>query len=517
MPIDIETDTIKLEYIDESFLRIHCERAILREMTEHFRFRPANYQFMPKFRNKMWDGYVNLIDCRSRTMHVGHLNDIMVFCKNRGYKLLTTKGLEPPVLEKTPKLDKEAVALIESLNIHSDGLKITPYDYQIGAVEWALAHHRGILLSPTATGKSLMIYLMLHFYSQKILEDHEKILVVVPSTNLVEQMFSDFDDYASEISWNSEDNCNRIYSGMDRDATKKIVISTWQSIYRRPKDFFGQFGAIFMDECHLGEANSQKGILEKAGNCKYRFGLTGTLRESKCHKMVLQGLLGPIFQVTTYKKEMKHKRISTISIDSLILKYPESEAKPARKLKYHDERKFLTTHVGRNNFIANLALNIEGNTLILCELIGDHLHLLEDILNEKNTKNRNIHLIHGAVSAKDREKVRELMRTEKDAIILASYSTVQHGMNVKNLNNIIFASPSKSIVRVLQSIGRGLRITENKNSMRLYDIGDDLRGDTKKENFSYKHLLHRCKIYDDEHFEYKFRKISLKPTSKPPK
>jgi superfamily II DNA or RNA helicase len=243
-------------------------------------------------------------------------------------------------------------------------------------------------------------------------------------------------------------------------------------------------------------------------DCAYRFGLTGTLDGTQTHKLVLEGLFGREKRVTTTKELIEKGNLSEFKIKALILKYDEESCSFLKKSKYKDEIDFLVANPKRNKFIRNLTLSLNGNTLVLYQLVEKHGKLLYDMIWAK-CGDRKVFFVHGGVSAEDRELVRSITEKENDAIIVASYGTFSTGINIRNLHNIVFASPSKSKIRTLQSIGRGLRLGDNKESATLFDIADDLTYKSRK-NFTLDHFIERMKIYNEEKFAYKIYEINLK-------
>jgi superfamily II DNA or RNA helicase len=327
----------------------------------------------------------------------------------------------------------------------------------------------------------------------------------VPTTSLVEQMYSDFKEYG----WNVEKNCHRLYSGYSNVTDKKVLISTWQSLFRLPKAYFDQFGVVFGDEAHLFKSKSLTEIMSKLTDCKYRIGLTGTLDGAQTHKLVLEGLFGAVNKVTSTKKLMDKQQLSNLVVRCLILKHTEANSKMVASGKYQDEIDYLVTSKSRQTFIRNLALKLKGNTLVLFQLVEKHGKTLHQIIQEKAAEGRKIFYIFGGVETEEREKARAIVENENNAIIVASYGTFSTGINIKNLHNIIFASPSKSRIRNLQSIGRGLRLGDNKVNATLYDISDDLIYKSK-ENYTLKHFQERINIYTEEEFEYEIHNVNLK-------
>ena len=326
----------------------------------------------------------------------------------------------------------------------------------------------------------------------------DKILIIVPTTSLVEQLYKDFKDYG----YNSDRNVHRIYQGHEKDTNKRVIISTWQSIYKLPKVWFKQFGMVIGDEAHLFKAVSLSKIMTKLETCKYRVGLTGTLDGTKTHKLVLEGLFGPVYQPVTTKKLIDDKHLADFLIKCITLKYPEHICKQLKDYKYQDEIDFITTYEPRNKFLSKLSIAQQGNTLVLFHLIdlGKTIH---DLILTNKEKDRKLFFVYGGTDAETREQIRAIAETEDNSIIVASFGTFSTGVNIRNLHNIIFASPSKSKIRNLQSIGRGLRKSQTKEKARLIDISDDLSYKSKI-NYTLKHFSERIKIYNEERFDYKF-------------
>jgi superfamily II DNA or RNA helicase len=480
------TDII-LEKINEVHIRVRTDdMGILKELSDFFTFFVPGYKFMPSYKCKAWDGKVRLLDAMTGRIYAGLEKYIEHFCKERGYTL-------------DYAYDNSAInfSVVEAKQFLLDQkFTLTPRDYQIDAFVDAVRYNRILFLSPTASGKSFIIYMILRWYLKPT-------LIVVPTTTLVHQMYSDFAEYG----FKSDKYCHKIFSGQDKDTDKPIVITTWQSVYKLPKNWFDKFDVVIGDEAHLFKSNSLSNIMGKLQNCKYRYGFTGTLDGTKTHKLVLEGLFGPVNQVTTTKKLMDQEHLADFKIKILSLGYNDENKKVINSLSYHDELDFLVSHQGRNNFIKNLTLSLEGNTLLLFQFVDKHGKLLYNMIKD-NAGDRRVFFVHGGVSGEERDEIRAIVEEEKDAIIIASYGTFSTGVNIRNLHSVIFASPSKSKIRNLQSIGRALRRSTTKEKATLYDIADDLTW-RKNLNFTMRHLLERVKIYDDEKFEYKFYKVSI--------
>ena len=485
---------------DEVYAKITCERHVAQELSEFFTFFVPGHQFVPAFRNRVWDGKIRLYNLQTSMLYRGLLSYIEQFCESRGYTFEYQDGLD--ISDEYSVY--HAKKFIEELNIHARGEPIEVREHQIEAFIHAMQNRRALLLSPTASGKSLIIYLIfrqLHKYQNL------KGLVIVPTTSLVEQLYSDFADYNNE---NMETYLHRIYQGKEKDTDKPLTISTWQSLYKMPKEYFEQFDYIIGDEAHLFKAQSLTTILTSCVNSKYRIGLTGTLDGTKTHKLVLEGLFGPVRKVITTRELIDKNQVSDFEIKCLVLKHDDDVCLRMKDTTYQEEIQYLISNENRNKFIKNLAVSLGNNTLILYQMVDKHGQILYDMIkNTKNIGDRKVFFIHGGTDVTDREEVRRIMEIENDAIVVASFGTFSTGINIRNLHNIIFASPSKSRVRNLQSIGRGLRQSEGKEKAILYDIADDLRY-KKHMNFTLKHFVERTKIYNEEKFPFKIYKIGLK-------
>jgi superfamily II DNA or RNA helicase len=422
------------------------------------------------------------------------------FCEERGY----TCELQDNLDVEAEYSVYHAKKFIEELNIHARGEPIEVREHQIDAYIHAMQKRRTMLLSPTASGKSLIIYLIFRqlYQYQKL-----KGLVIVPTTSLVEQLTSDFADYNNE---NMEQYIHKIYQGKEKTTDKPLTISTWQSLYKLPKEYFEQFDYVIGDEAHLFKAQSLTTILTSCINAKYRIGLTGTLDGTKTHKLVLEGLFGPVKKVISTKELIDKDQLANFEIKCLILKHSDEDSLRHKDNTYQEEIEFLITNKERNKFIKNLAVSLEKNTLVLFQMVDKHGRILYDMIREtKKIGNRKVFFVYGGTETIDREEIRKIMEIENDAIIVASFGTFSTGINIRNLHNIIFAMPTKSSIRTLQSIGRGLRQSDGKEIATLYDIADDMRY-KKHMNYTLKHFVERTKIYNEERFPFKIYKIGLK-------
>ena len=484
-------------------MEIITDPSIEMELAEHFCFYVPGYKFMPAYKNRMWDGKIRLFDLRKKTLYSGLFQYMQEFANARQYDIQPEPNRRYGLAGTKNIID--IPALLNEITLTAGGNKITPRDYQIAALEHALTNGQSLLLSPTASGKSLIIYLAIRHFLE---ESDQSVLLIVPTTSLVEQMHSDFADYSQFDEWEVTENCHKIYAGKEKYNVKpRVIITTWQSIYKERAEWFQPFGMVVGDEAHAFKAKSLTSILEKCTECRYRMGTTGTLDGTQTHQLVLEGLFGPVHKVTTTKKLMDSNDLAQLDINVLLLKYADEYCRVKRD--YQQEMDFIVKYEPRNNFISNLAIDCTGNTLVLFQYVDKHGKPLHDMLREKlKDTDRNLFYVSGETNVDDRENVRAITETHGDAIIVASMGTFSTGINIKRLHNIIFASPSKSQIRVLQSIGRGLRKSADGIDTKVYDIADDLHWKSKK-NYTLVHAAERIKIYAKEKFDYKVYDINI--------
>ena len=475
---------------------IDIEPSLAAEVNDFFTFEVPGFKYMPAYRNKTWDGKIRLYNIVTGEIYRGLLPYIEEYLKNNGEDYELEDGLRS---ERT--VARSVVqGFVRGLRPTLNGRRIKVRDYQIDAITHAIATNRSLLISPTASGKSLVIYCLVRYYHMMGL----KTLILVPTTSLVEQMYKDFEDYG----WSSGTYCQKIYQGHDKKVTKDVVISTWQSLHRMPRAYFRQFGAVFGDEAHLFKAKSLTGIMTKLDTCKYRFGLTGTLDGTQTNRLVLEGLFGKAKYVVTTKELIDNKTLSNLKINCIVLKYPDEDRQIVKEFDYGGELEYIVTKKKRNLFLCDLMGHCTGNTLCLFQFVEKHGEPLYNLIKDKY-KDKKVFFVYGGVNTDTREQIREIVENEHGAIIVASYGTFSTGINIRNVNNIVFASPSKSKIRVLQSLGRGLRLGDKSQSLKVFDISDDLSIDSKL-NFTLRHFRERINIYSEQKFDYKIDRIKLK-------
>ena len=476
---------------NDVYVIVKTEPNISRELSDFFTFEVPGARFMPQYKKRIWDGKIRLYNMINGEIYYGLIPYIEEFAKRNDIDIqyegelnATEYAIEPTVLD----------GFIRNVRPKSNGKTLQLRDYQRNAVVHAIRNNRSLLLSPTASGKSLVIYLLSRWY------ESSRVLILVPTTSLVEQMYTDFLDYGY-----LESKMQKIYQGYTKDISSEVTISTWQSLYKMPRKFFEQFGCILGDEVHLFKAKSLTNIMNKMHQTQYRHGFTGTLDGTQTHRLVLEGLFGSVNRVTSTKELMEKKTLAKLKIKCIVLQYPDSDKKFMKDQSYQDEVDLLVRDERRNKFIVNLTNHLKGNTLVLFQFVEKHGAVLYDMMKDLDRK---VFYVHGGTDTETRENIREITEKEKHAIIVSSYGTFSTGINIRNLHNVVFSSPSKSRIRVLQSIGRGLRTTNDKTGATLLDIADDLTWKSK-QNFTLRHFMERINIYNEEEFDYEIKNLPI--------
>lgn len=500
------SDIVRIEKFDEVYMKVLTDPGLRQELMDYFSFRPPGYQFVPSYKNRIWDGYIRLYNPMKPFLYAGLLEYMQKFCEDRGYEIQIPAEMQPDNSIQDSYVEELAAEI---------GAKLKPRDYQVNYVLNALRNNRTLSLSPTSSGKSFIIYLIQQHYYRVF---GHRTLIIVPTISLVHQMAGDFIDYGCD-----PDLIYKIQGGVDKKTKLPIVISTWQSLMRQPKEWFDQFRVVLGDEAHLFQAKSLTTIMEKLTDAPYRHGFTGTISsESKVHRLILEGVFGPIKRFVTTKQLMDEGTVADFKVKALILSHSnETKAQFAKDLKdlkkknpnkknlvYVAEREFLFGNDKRNKFIQNLVFSLENqNNLILFDWVEKHGKILEPLLRKEG---RVLHFIYGNTPGEERERIRHIIENdpEKRHDILASYGVFSTGVSIKRIDNAIFASAYKAEIKTLQSIGRTLRKGNGSDKAVLYDITDDLSAGSFT-NYTLQHFRKRVDIYASEQFPFKIYNIDI--------
>jgi len=487
----MKSDHIHLRYLNPVHMKIEAEPGIIMELADAFQWKAPNYQFHPKYKARVWDGNISLVNRYTGIMLAGLAKRVKKFCDSRNYGFSFDREFEYDDVN-----EDDILKFISTLDIPE---KFQSRDYQIESITKCISAKRRTLISPTSSGKSYMIYVITQWFKNK------KALIIVPRTSLVEQMASDF------VSYGFKGKIHKSTDGLSKDANidADIVITTWHSIdngkYKVPNNWYPQFDLVFGDEAHTCKATILKSILEKLVNCHYRFGTTGTLDGDPLNEATIEGLFGPAFRAISTAELIEQDYAPKLKIKVIILKHSEETRELAKGLSYADEIKFLTKLKSRNNFVKKLAKTLKGNKLIFFKLV-DQGKTLYDLLDDNTSP---LYIIDGSVDVKIRENIRHAMESQDDVILLASLGTTSTGVSINKIKYMIAQAPSKSRTTVLQALGRLLRLHPEIDQVYLFDIGDDLSY-KKKENFTLRHLRERLKIYASENFDVEINTLEIK-------
>lgn len=482
---------IQIDPFNEVYVRLRISsKNIAIELNERFSFEVPGARFMPAYRFG-WDGKIRLYNMNTSLIYKGLIEQIKTFCSDHSYECINN------VNEEEPSTD-DIQAFIDSLN-----LPFPPRDYQLRAVVESIKKHRLILLSPTSSGKSLIMYMLARYYNLKT-------LIIVPNVGLINQLSDDFQSYGYT------ENIHKIQANTPKSSNELFTISTWQSIMNQPTKWFDDYKLVIVDEVHGAQAPKLKNIMENLVGCKYRFGLSGTLDGTKTSETVLNGLFGPTFVVTETATLIENKIFPDMDIKVLVFEYSDSYKKEFhsgrkmlddKKKKYQFEVEYINNHSRRNKVISFIPkLHTQKNILVLFERIEHGKHLFE--LIKKENPERDVFYVYGKVKGKERNEIRKLVETKTNAIIVASSKTFSTGINIPSLSILVLCQSGKARIKILQSIGRVLRKPNEDKKSIVYDLADDLSWKRSK-NYGLDHMNQRLNTYIKERYKFSTKRISL--------
>lgn len=468
------------------FIKLACSQGLSHELSEYFSFMAPNHKHDKRFKNRIWDGKIRLFNGRSKTLHAGLFNRVKKFAKQYGYEVIDQRNVQG----SQEVTDDQLAIFLKALNLPVDR---EPRDYQIAGLRIAARDKRALLLSPTSSGKSLMMYMLFRWFNKKT-------LIVVPTTTLVRQMAEDF------ASYNYTGEVSQILAGASKEDLNKVTVSTWQSIFTMPPEWLSQFKVIIGDEAHGFKANSLKTIMENAANAEVRIGTTGTLDDLKVNELTLEGLFGECHKLITTRELMDRGQIAKLQIYAYELDYPKDVKTLARKMKpeYDDEMNFIYEHRKRTRFVNGLVERLNGNKMVLFKKVSHGKAMYEHF----KSIYPNVHIVYGDIATDERNDIRALTELSNDAIIVASYKTFGTGISIINLPHVILAAPIKSKITLIQAIGRALRRGGEKTNAYVHDIGDNISVG-QYVNHAYRHFVGRLELYAKEQLPFKLLRVQL--------
>jgi superfamily II DNA or RNA helicase len=490
---------IEIIKFNELYVKLKCDRSVEYEISNHFSFFVPDHQFMPAFKHGDWDGKIHLYNTQRHTFPIGLLAALVKLAKQNDWGLVIDRALMPIDFDSN----------LESFNSEVlPNLEMEPYGYQLDTFIRCIKNNRALVLSPTGSGKSFIIYLIVRFM---LLYTEEKIVISVPSTNLVKQMHTDFCQY--EDDGFVCDQCYEMSASQPKVTDKRVIIATWAMLMRRDSSFFAEYQTYICDEAHQADSQALGKIIQNLQHAKYRFGFTGTLDGSRSHEMQCRAWFGSIIKSSNTRSLIDQGILSPLTVRCISLEYSESDCKYAKGLKYQKEIEFIVNHEKRNDWLINLAMSQDQNTMLLFNLVDKHgMILFEKAKSQAEKYGKQVHLIVGDINADDREDIRQIMEKNNDVVVFASFGTMSVGVNIRNLHNLILAHPFKARIRTLQSIGRTLRklegLTSQAKNAIIIDVIDNL-SIGKHQNTVFKHGIQRMRIYEAESFESTYERVPL--------
>ncbi|AIX13105.1 DNA helicase [Erwinia phage vB_EamM-Bue1] len=487
-------------------MRVVAEPSIEAELYDHFKMPDPN--FTPNGYSK-YDGLIRFYHKSNGMIDIGLLYEVFQFAKKHKY----TIELDPALKYMNDAPEEEIREFVDGLKLSrktedGDYVPAECRDYQFESVMHGVRDTRCVLRAATSAGKSLILYILARYYRMRrqALESTLKTLIVVPSVHLVTQLKANFEEYSQINKFNSDAEVHMVFGDADKFTNKNIVISTWQGIQNMPKEFFHQFGDVVVDEVHTSKADKLSYILNNCIYCDHRVGLTGTLGNNPTDIMRVKSHFGRVHEIISARELIEKGYAADIEVEMVQLVYPI----PERGLltgDYSDEIEFLISHKARNEVILTMAKYLKGNTAIMFARIDAHMMVIyEELIKYK----QNVFVINGEVPAKVRAEIQAAMERGDDITLLASYGTMQQGVSINKLHNLVLAHPSKSFVRVLQTLGRLMRLHSTKvgTPSKIWDVVDDLR---KPDywNHSLRHSLERYRFYTEERHPIKRSTIQL--------
>lgn len=475
--------------------------AELQELWYAFSLTHPEKNFMPKYKNGTWDGTVRFIRYIDKfkelaLVPIGLFVDIFEF--------MLSHDIEFRVLDNdigNIKVDLRGFDKWLLENESDKSKKISEREYQYEAVKHALSLNRCVMESPTGSGKSLMIYMYMKWILDHYFDKDDKFLILVPTTDLVNQMTEDFVEYGCP----RQAIC-KIYSGQKRDMSKPIIISTWQSLYKEDYDFFEQFTAIVFDECHKSKADEQIYIGENCVNAKWRLATSATIQEDKVHRYSIMQNFGDIFTTATTRELIDSGYLCDFNVRNIIMEWKNTKGHFI-KIEDNDYQKEYNAIINNEhrmeamvNFICNLWVEREFDDSTIM-VMGKRISYIEDIFTRLSEKIDRVFFIHGQINPAERSKVKDYIK-RKGGVLVANIDIMGTGINIPNVTTIVFANPIKSDILLLQTIGRAIRLHAGKEVATVYDIIDKMKLENSNYNTVYGWLPDKIKIYETKNFKY---------------
>jgi superfamily II DNA or RNA helicase len=481
----------KLIIKDEVNIKLEgLELETRRKLANRFKFDVPWARYQPSYRLGRWDGTVSFFSIGG-TGYMCHLEEILEIVSNDGYDIEYEDQRNPIELNFNQVTENYWAdkGKVWPVGHQQAGKPILLRDYQYEAVNKFLENPQCLQEIATGAGKTITTATLSH-----CCEKYGRTIIIVPNKSLVEQTEEDFINLDLDVG---------VYYGDRKELNRTHTICTWQSLNvldKKSKDdsevmtlkeFFEGVVAVIVDEVHQAKAEVLKNILTRdLASCPIRWGLTGTVPKEKFEFQSIYASLGPVINRISAHDLQKKDVLAQCHVNIV----QTIEIKEFRS--YPEELKYLTTDTDRIDWLADKIKNISatGNTLVLIDRIETGKMLIERIPSAD--------FVSGAVKSKDRKETYDEIKTADNNIIVATYGVAAVGINIPRIFNLVLMEPGKSFVRVIQSIGRGVRKAEDKDFVQIWDI----TGGTK---YAKRHLTERKKFYKDAQYPFNLTKVTI--------
>ena len=443
---------------------------------------------LPAYKLGRWDGNIRFCDIGGRT-YLNLLDRILPVIEDQDYEI----DIEDNRAVHDFKFEK----IDESLHFKKAwgpkhpqaGQPIVLRDYQVETINKFLENPECLQEIATGAGKTIITATLSH-----VIEPYGRSIVIVPNKSLVTQTESDYKTLGLNVG---------VYYGERKEFDKQHTVCTWQSLNNMLKktkkfeaevnigDFLEGVVCVMVDEVHQAKADVLKTLLTGPfANVPIRWGLTGTIPKEDYEMASLQASLGEVINKLSASELQDKGVLANCHVN--VVQTQETNVFST----YASEQTYLVTNQTRLQFIADLVdtMRAEGNTLILVDRIKTG-QALEDIIVDSV-------FIQGRTKLEDREEEYDEIATEQHKVIIATYGVAAVGINLPRIFNLVLIEPGKSFVRVIQSIGRGIRKAEDKDHVEIWDI-------TSACKFSKRHLTTRKKFYKEANYPFTIEKVNI--------
>ena len=471
---------------DEVNVKINrLELTTRRKLGNKFKYEIPGARFMPAVRLGRWDGCVSFFSMGGQT-YVNMLDEILPIIEAEGYHINLTDD-RPPLELQFDEIDANYLAETKwPIGHPAQGQSIVLRDYQVEVINKFLHEPQSIQEIATGAGKTIITATL-----SKLCEPYGRTVIIVPNKSLVTQTEEDYKNIGVDVG---------VYYGDRKQLNRTHTICTWQSLNNLMKaskdglatttmaEFAEDVACVIVDEVHMAKADVLKQLLTGPfAHCTIRWGLTGTVPKEDYNQKSLSVSIGQVAHRIS-ASELQDKGILANCHVNII----QTEDFVAYKT-YQEEQKYLTTTKTRMGFVANEIKDIaqSGNTLILVNYVKTG-ELLEELIDDAV-------FVSGKTKVQDRKEEYDEIKTASNKIIIATYGVAAVGINIPRIFNLVLIEPGKSFVRVIQSIGRGIRKAQDKDHVQIWDI-------TSTAKFAKRHLTARKKFYKEANYPYTITK-----------